>query len=104
MAKNVTLCVRLEEEAAQNLERIIEETGLNKSIIINQMLMQGDKVCVVDGRQLASELQRIRMHIDKPWLKETDSCKLATLCNTVTDYFYKMVCQTEEKYGDIKSN
>lgn len=104
MAKELKISVRLEDEAAQNLEKRVAETGLTKSYIINQMLIQGDKTWVIDGKQLASELQRIRLHIEKPWLQDTDSCRLATLCNMATDYLYEMICQTEEAYGDFESN
>ena len=96
MGNEDKITVRLKPEASVNLSQMVDDTGYNKSFIINELLIQSDNVWIIDGKKLAYELQKLRLLAERPMLSESDRCQLSVLCRTATGLLYDILRKGDE--------
>lgn len=94
--KDNRITVRLDDEAFVNLQELVENSQLNRSQIINELLKQYSKVWIIDGRKIAAGLQELRVLLKGGACTAQVRIEVTRICKELEKEIYRTFMEGED--------
>ena len=84
------ITVRLDAETARKLQKMVEQTGKNKSEVIVSLINQESQTHIIDGSEIAIGLHELRLILKQERCMQDVRIRVENLCDLLTDKIYKI--------------
>ena len=84
------ITVRLDAETARKLQKMVEQTGKNKSEVIVSLINQECQTHIIDGSEIATGLHELHLILKQERCVQEARIKVENLCDLLTDKIYEV--------------